>query len=181
MGKLELVIGCMFSGKTTKMFELCNKHIGKNILGINYKENFRYNTNKLITHDKKEFKCTNELQLTKLDDLIINEYYPYYTNSDVIIIDEIQFFKDAYKFILNAVNIDNKHIICAGLSGDFNKKSFDVINSLIPESDEVYFLKAKCSCGNLAQFSKRLIKDDSQVLIGSSDLYKPVCRKCYNL
>lgn len=180
MGKLELVIGCMFSGKTTKLFELSKKHIGKKILGINYKHNFRYDTNQLITHDKKKFNFTNEVQLDKLNDLIISEYYSYYDTSDIIIIDEIQFFKDAYTFIFNAINIDKKHIICAGLNSDFNKKNFDVINLLIPEADEIYFLKANCSCGKQAIFSKRIIKDNTKILIGSSEKYKPVCRLCYN-
>lgn len=180
MGKLELVIGCMFSGKTTKIFELCKNITDKNILGINYKENNRYDTNKLITHDRKQFHFTNEIQLNKLNELIINEYYPYYTSSDIIVIDEVQFFSDAYNFITNAINKDNKHVICAGLNGDFNKKTFDVISLLIPECDELHFLKAKCSCKENAIFSKRLIQNNEQVLIGSSDLYRPVCRKCYN-
>lgn len=181
MGKLELIIGCMFSGKTSKIFELCKLHKCKNILGINYINNNRYNTNKIITHDKKEFNFTNEIKLKNLNDMIIGELFPYYNMSDIIVIDEVQFFNDAYNFISNAVNNDNKHIICAGLNGDYNKKDFNIVSSLIPEADDIYFLKAKCTCGNQAIFSKRIIKKSTKVLIGSSDMYKPVCRECYKI
>tara|TARA_B100001123_G_scaffold403689_1_gene492395 strand:- start:195 stop:740 length:546 start_codon:yes stop_codon:yes gene_type:complete len=178
-GKLELIMGCMFSSKTNKLFELATPHLGKNILGINYKGNIRYNTGKIITHDQKSFEFTHELQVLELNKIIIDEFYPYYKTSEIIVIDEIQFFKDAYDFIYNAVNKDKKHIICAGLNGDFQKNPFENIYRLIPEADEIYYLKANCECGNKASFSKRLSDNSEQIVIGSSDIYKPVCRNCY--
>lgn len=42
----------------------------------------------------------------------------------VIAIDEAQFFPDLYKFCCEAANEDQKHVIVAGLDGDFRRQKF---------------------------------------------------------
>jgi len=177
---LHLIIGCMMSGKTSKLIELSNKYrCNHKILGINHILNQRYNTDKIITHDKRTGIFDYEIKLDKLDNLIINEYFPYYQQSKIIVIDELQFFENSYRFIYNAVEIDNKIVIASGLNGDSNKNLFGDIFKLIPISDEVIFLTANCKCGNKAIFSKRITNEKSQILVGDSNDYIPVCRKCF--
>lgn len=178
---LTLILGCMFSGKTSKLLELSQKYnkLNKTIMAINFDKNIRYSTKKIITHDKNILNSHYTLSVSKLNNIILDEYYSYYKLSDVIIIDEIQFYPDAYNFINNSVNKDNKIIICAGLNGYYNRKPFEQISFLIPEADELIYLQAKCKCGNKASFSKRIIENENDILIGSSESYIPVCRICY--
>ena len=177
---LHLIIGCMMSGKTTKLIELSHKYSnGDKILGINHIINKRYNTDKIITHNKEKGNFDYEISLNKLDELILNEYYIYYKESKIIVIDELQFFANSYDFINDAVEKDKKIVIASGLNGDSNKELFGDIYKLMPIVDNITFLKARCQCGNDAIFSKRLNKDQNQILVGDSNDYIPVCRECF--
>lgn len=179
---LSLIIGCMFSGKTTKLLSIVKKYkeSGKIIMGVNFNKNSRYNTQKIITHNQETFNFDSEISVSNLNSIIIDEYYSLYKISDVIAIDEIQFYPDAYKFVVDCVNKDNKVVICCGLNGDFNKEPFEQVSKLIPEADDIYHLKSKCKCGKDAMFSKRIIDSSEKILIGSSESYIPTCRKCYH-
>ena len=74
---------------------------------------------------------------------------------------------------------DNKNVICCGLDGTFERKPFKTLD-LIPYCDELIKLYSKCNyCSNKALFSKRLIKNDSKILVGSNGVYAAVCRKHY--
>jgi thymidine kinase len=102
-----------------------------------------------------------------------------YLHSQVIIIEEAQFFVDLYQFIVNALD-DGKTIFVVGLNGDCNQKNFGEIHKLLPLCDDIELLKAYCFVcknGTAGIFSKRTIKNDDQVLIGGEDKYIPVCRK----
>jgi|TARA_R110001592_G_scaffold92897_1_gene270245 thymidine kinase len=179
---ITLITGCMFSGKTTLLLSISKKYkdAGKKIMGINFNKNSRYNTQRIITHDKETFNFDTELSVSHLNNIILGEFYSLYKAYDVIVIDELQFYPDGYDFIINCVNKDNKIVICSGLNGDFNKKPFEQITRLIGEADEIYYLKSDCKCGKKASFSKRIVNSSEKILIGSFESYVPTCRECYN-
>jgi len=78
------------------------------------------------------------------------------------------------------VNEYNKHIYIAGLNGDFEKKGFTNILSLVPECDSIIKLNAKCSMCNMdAIFTHRNSNNKKQIIV-NSEIYQPLCRKCYN-
>ena len=91
----------------------------------------------------------------------------------------------AYNFILNAIDNDNKIVIGAGLNGDFKRKPFGEILSLIPLSEKILYLSAlckKCGDGTAAHFTKILENVNptgEQIIVGSNDLFESVCRKHY--
>ena len=75
-----------------------------------------------------------------------------------------------------------KHVICAGLDGDFNRQPFGDVLRLIPHCDDIIKLKALCKrCGNgtPALFSKRIVNNSKTTLVGSNDCYEAVCRMHY--
>jgi thymidine kinase len=99
---------------------------------------------------------------------------------DVIVIDEAQFFTNLKKFVQHAV-CEGKHVIVAGLDGDFKQDVFGEILSLIPIADTItklYALCMKCRDGTVAPFTKRIISCSEQELVGDHDSYMAVCRKC---
>lgn len=70
----------------------------------------------------------------------------------------------------------------AACSGDFRRQRFGQILDLVPLADEITKLQARCSCCNddtPAHFTLRVTADDSQVAVGGSDKYIPVCRAHY--
>lgn len=179
-GYLELIIGPMFAGKSTELLRIINmyKILGKKILIINHNINKRYDqpNSTIITHDKSKIDdCLAVTSLNEISDEFINMH-------DVIIIEELQFFKDAYLNIIKMVDLYKKHVICAGLDGDFNRQPFGDVLKLIPHCDNIKKLKALCKrCGNgtCALFSKRIVKEQSKTLVGSEEIYEAVCRKHY--
>lgn len=176
--KLILILGCMFSGKSSKLLEYYNKYSLKyKCLLISYKKDTRYGNSVVATHDKLSVKSHPVLELT---DMFETEDY---TTSNVILIDEGQFFNDLVSFVKRAIDFDNKIVIVSGLNGDYDKKPIGQINELIVEADDIYFQKAICHyCKSPvdAIFSLRInTTNQEQILIGEKDTYVPVCRYHY--
>ena len=172
-GKLELIIGNMFSGKTSELIRRINKEksINKRILVINYIDDNRYSTDKIVSHDNIKFDCIK----VKL----LNEIKVDFNDYDSFFIDEGQFFTDLYQFVVLLVDINHKHVVVSGLDGDSYRNVFGDIIKLIPICDTVDKLTAycnKCNNGTSAPFTKKITNDSSLIDIGGSDKYIPVCR-----
>lgn len=176
-GRIDIIMGCMFSGKSTELIRMINRYkaLDKKILMVNHSNDTRYKKDTISTHSNINMNCIslNNLNLIKSQ----SEYN--YDNCDVIVIEEAQFFKNLYEFALESCEKDNKIVIIAGLDGDSNREAFGDIIKLIPKCDSVVKLHALCSIckdGTLAPFTKRLVENTSQVLVGVSE-FIPVCRK----
>jgi thymidine kinase len=177
-GSLSLIIGPMFSGKSTKGLEILNRYesIGKSILTITHVIDKRYGVDVISNHNLVQKKCISLQNLMS----IINK--PEYLNSEIVFIEEAQFFNDLIDFVKKAVDIDSKNVIVIGLSGDFKREKFGHILELIPIADSVEKLSAYCklcSDGTLAHFTQKKNIDEKQTVVGSCDLYMPVCRFHY--
>ena len=177
---LQITIGPVQSGKTTDLIQrLMISHLmGRKVLYIN----------SILDTRSKEFFSTHNLsigdvpfkgvKLDKLSGYDVSEY-------DVIGVDESQFFEDLKVNVLEWVDSCGKMVLVCGLDGDYNRENFGQISELLSYCDSVTKLKAFCmSCkkkgvSGLGIFSKRLVENSSSVLIGGSDMYSPVCRRCY--
>jgi thymidine kinase len=173
-GYLELILGPMFSGKTTRLIELYHQlYNTSNIKVINYSGDTRYHSSMLSTHDKVMIPC---IFTNKLSDVCEEKHLE---NIDVILINEGQFFPDLYEVVFNLVEVYKKRVYICGLDGDFKRKKFGALLDLIPICDKVIKLSAKCNtCKADAIFSHRITTEKQQVVIGS-DNYVPLCRTCY--
>lgn len=176
-GKISLILGPMFSGKTSSMITEIKRYkiAKKNCLIITHKSDNRYDSLKksntsIISHDKIEYTDTNIINVNKLEGIDISNY-------DVIGIDEIGFFDDI-ELIINWAN-QGKIIIAAGLDGDYKQESFGNIHKLIPHSEELIKKKAICmECYGEASFTHRLSNEKETIIIGSNDKYVSLCRVC---
>ena len=173
---LQIIMGGMFSGKSTELIRRVKRHsvIGKKVLVINSSKDVRSSEDVVQTHDAQRYHCV------KLVDLLgcsIDDY-------DVIAIDEAQFFKRLRTFVEMSL-AQGKHVILAGLDGDFKQRPFGEIFDVLPLADEVLKLCALCmTCkdGTLGPFTKRCSSNSQvQELIGGADVYSAVCRKCLTL
>lgn len=180
-GYLELALGPMFSGKTSWILQKYDQHMycGNKVMVINHAEDVRYDSTMLSTHDKKMIPCTqlcdfNASSITSdINDKIIQ--------SEVILINEGQFFDGLSNFVMMLLS-KKKIIYICGLDGDFKQQRFGELLDLIPICDKVYKMRSlcsKCKNGTRAIFSHRVNNNTEQKLIGS-DMYIPLCRKCYN-
>ena len=192
-GYLELIIGPMFSSKTTHLVEIYKKckFCNISVAVINHSIDNRYDEELLSTHDQIKIPCikteklfdvwTDHISLEENIEKIprIQDKFKIAT-SNVILINEGQFFPDLFEFV-NQLLKEEKRVYVCGLDGDFERKKFGSILDLIPLCDKVFKLTSLCSLckdGTPGIFSMRLTKETSQTLVGS-DNYIPVCRKCY--
>lgn len=177
VGSIELIIGCMFSGKTTQLINTIKRYqsIGQSVMVINYKDDTRYGDNQVISHDRWGVESINIEHLIEVK----NTWKDLYQRSSIICINEAQFFSDLKKYCLEFCNHDSKKIILCGLDGDYKQEPFGEILDLIPHADEITRLHAFCKVcnnGTKAYFTKRTIANIETVLIGGSQEYIPVCR-----
>jgi len=174
--RIEVIIGPMFSGKSTELIRRtsCYKAIGKKVLRINHLNDTRTEDN-IQTHSNIK---KNAIKVSSLMTLINN---PIFISSEVIGIDEAQFFDDLYDFITTIESLD-KIIIVAGLDGDFKRRPIGQILQIIPLCDEIVKLHAMDMVdkdGSPGIFTKRLSKNDDLIVIGAENEYMAVSRKNY--
>lgn len=175
-GKLELIIGPMFSGKSTELIREIRlaKIIDKKVLVIKPLIDNRYSKNEITSHSFESEKCETVEKLEYINDRAI--LY------DLIVIDEGQFFSDLKEFVLKWVDVHKRHVIVGGLDGDFKRQPIGQILDLIPYADKckkISSLCKYCNDGTKALFSYRKVKNDSQVQIGGAETYVPLCRFHY--
>jgi thymidine kinase len=180
MGYLKVIIGCMFSGKSTELLRQCRTYqsIGKEVLYINYKEDTRYSSTQILTHDKIG---ENAIFLDDLSNVI---NLPEFKKCEIIGINEGQFFKNVETIVKSLVDDYDKTVIICGLDGDYERTPFGNFLNLIPLAEDIIKLKALCKMcnnGTCASFTKRMINSSEQVLIGGTESYLPVCRSCFHL
>ena len=182
-GYLEIILGPMFSGKTTQLVQMHKNYtyIGKNVTVINYVDDTRYHDAMLSTHDKLMIPCIFVKHLVDVWHNPDNKYYKQVHDADVILINEGQFFQNLYEVVVEMVDLYNKTVYICGLDGDFQRNKFGQLLDLIPHCNKVVKLQSlcsKCKNGKPGIFSRRLTQETSQIVIGS-DNYKPLCRTCY--
>lgn len=189
-GKLELVLGTMFSGKTTYMLSKISffADLGFKILYLNIEFDDR-STNTFSTHNpfinSKEYgkkgnieKNVTMIKTQYLANIIFNNY-------DIVLIDEAHFFTDLIPFVRKLLD-NKKYVIVGSLIADFKGNKFGNTIDLIPICDEVHRLQAYCGlCAEnkkcrVAIYSKRITDNTDTVEIGGSEKYIPVCREHYS-
>lgn len=171
-GQVQLILGPMFSGKSTELIRRLKRYqVAKyEVLIIKYAKDVRYDENGISTHDRQTLPA---VAATTLQDLT-KKAMAY----DVIGIDEGQFFPDI-TWVEEMAN-KGKVVLIAALDGTFQRKPFSSILELIPLAESVTKLSAVCmNCFGEAAFSKRISEEDSLEVIGGADKYMAVCRKCY--
>lgn len=191
-GYLEIIIGPMFSGKTSRLVEIYNQcnFCNISVAVINHCIDNRYDNELLSTHDKIMIPCIKTERLfdvwTEYIDIDNIDIVPRIKDkfkvatSDVILINEGQFFPDLEEFVKRLLTEDKQVYIC-GLDGDFERKKFGQVLDLIPLCDKVHKLTSLCSLcknGTKGIFSMRLTNEKEQTVVGSEN-YIPVCRSCY--
>ena len=173
-GKIELILGPMFSGKSTRLIEIIRKYTykAKKTIMIKYFADQRYS-------DKSEVVTHDLIKYDSIDCKNLRDSFNIIKNYDVIGIDEGQFFPDLVE-VCEELTLMKKTVIISALNGDFRMEPFPVISKIISKADKIKLLKAYCfNCHKDAKFSLRIVQSNETVLIGAGEAYKPACRECH--
>ncbi|MBU3157387.1 thymidine kinase [Clostridium estertheticum] len=180
-GWVEVIIGPMYSGKSEELIRRIRRtKIAKQKVQVFKPEiDNRYSKDDVVSHcgEKEEaVRVKNSLQILDLLD----------ADTQVIAIDEVQFFDKGIIDIITSLADNNKRVICAGLDMDFRGEPFGPIPALLAIAEFVDKIQAICVvCGNPATRTQRLINgkpakyEDKIVLIGATESYEARCRKCH--
>lgn len=177
-GMLTVIMGPMYSGKTTKLLSLINKSNDKDKKIFKHKADDRYQLNNIISHDNKHTRCIPIQTIKEGIELIKNDKL----ECKDIFIDEGQFFNDILDGVDELLKM-GKHIYISGLNGDYLQNPFSDGGylKLCSKADDVIMLTSKCYiCKEIAPFTKKISKDEvgnDQILVGSIGIYQPSCRK----
>jgi len=175
-GYIEVICGPMFSGKTKELIRRIEKlkNNNKTINVFKPKADNRYSSNSIVAHNGQKIDCISISNTNQIND--------YIKNTDVFAFDEMQFFDISIVEICNKLANLNKRVIIAGLDKDYDAKPFGPMPYILTYAENITKLNAVCKqCGNNANFSYRIVRNKSQILVGESEKYEPRCRECYNL
>lgn len=180
-GKVTLITGPMFSGKTLELLRLIDQ------LDYSKKEYVIFKP-EIDTTDKGEIKSrwnkSKEAVTVPSSKELLEEIEKRDKELYAIIIDEVQFFDKGIVKIVDRLAFKGYKIICAGLDRDYTGKPFSVVAGLSSVSEDVIKLHSICSvCGSSAYMSQKVV-GESAVTSGTEKIelktkatYIPVCRE----
>ncbi len=173
-GWIEVICGSMFSGKTEELIRRLKRAriAGQRVAVYKPFIDDRYATDEVVSHD------ANKLVSIAIDSSRALLNVP--EDTQVIGIDEAQFFDPELPTIVQNLALRGMRIIIAGLDLDYRGEPFGPMPALLAVSEYITKVHAICPhCGNLATHSYRLSQESDQVLVGERDRYEPRCRVCY--
>lgn len=173
-GWIEVICGSMFSGKTEELIRRLKRveFANQSLMLVKPVVDNRYHKRNVVSHQGRSFDAES---VSKSEEILER-----WTNERVVAIDEAQFFDADLPSVVSKLAQKGVRVIIAGLDMDFKGIPFGPMPQLLCIAEYVTKVHAICvSCGNLAQFSHRLNKDEEQVLVGASQEYRPLCRHCY--
>jgi thymidine kinase len=174
LGWIEVICGSMFSGKTEELLRRLNRaRIARQRVEI-FKPGIdtRYDVINVVSHDARSIPSTPVESSSRI--LLMTH------DVEVVGIDEAQFFDEELPSVCNTLANQGIRVIAAGLDMDFLGKPFGPMPALISIAEYVTKVHAICmNCGDLAQYSHRIVAQEQQVLLGEKDNYEPLCRRCY--
>ena len=174
-GSIEIICGSMFSGKTEELIRRIEraKIAKQNVMICKPSIENRYDKDKVVSHDMKAIDCIAVGDATDIIELC--------KNKDVVGIDEAQFFNNNLVDVCNHLSNRGVRIIIAGLDMDYEGNPFEPIPQLMSIAEDVTKVRAICiQCGDLANYSYRLVDEDNQILLGEKKEYEARCRICFS-
>jgi len=175
-GWIEVICGSMFSGKTEELIRRMRRAEFANQAFVMFKPEIdnRFSKKKVVSHQGNDFEAI----VVKSAVEILEKW----NGEKVVAIDEAQFFDEGIVEVCNKLANKGVRIILAGLDMDYKGIPFGPMPALLSIAEYVTKVHAICvSCGNLAQFSHRTVKESGQVLVGAVEKYIPLCRSCFNI
>lgn len=175
-GWIEVICGCMFSGKTEELIRRLKraKIAGMKVEVFKPAADTRYDDSAIVSHDTSSLLAQPVERSSRL--LQIS------ADTVVVGVDESQFFDEDLPNVCAQLALRGVRVIAAGLDMDYRGVPFGPMPQLLATAEYVTKVHAICvHCGNLATHSYRLAEGESVVLLGEKEHYEPRCRSCYQM
>jgi thymidine kinase len=174
-GWIEVITGCMFSGKTEELIRRLNRarYARQRVILFKPRIDVRYSEDAVVSHSKQE------LGAIALDDPA--DMIEHAVGADVVGVDEAQFFGAPLVAVVERLANEGKRVVVAGLDQDFLGRPFEPMPHIMAVAEYVTKNLAICMrCGNPADRSQRLVRRDATVVVGGTEAYEARCRRCFD-
>jgi thymidine kinase len=174
VGWIEIVVGSMFSGKTTELIRRLRlaKIAKQHVLVFKPKLDDRFSTSEIVSRADVRLECHAVEKAADIYDRAIT--------ATVVGVDEAQFFDLELVRVCEALANAGRRVIVAGLDQDFRGEPFETVSTLMAVAEYVDKVMAICvKCGNPANRSQRIVSSSKRIVVGDTDAYEARCRKCF--
>jgi thymidine kinase len=173
-GWIEVICGSMFSGKTEELLRRLNRAFiaRQNVEIFKPAIDTRYHEQNVVSHNANSIRST---PVQFANDILLLA-----GTSEVVGIDEAQFFDEQLVEVCQSLANSGKRVIVAGLDMDFSGKPFGPMPQLMAIAEYVTKVHAICiKCGDIANYSYRKTGGEKKVMLGEKDTYEARCRRCF--
>ena len=175
IGWIEVIVGSMFSGKSEELIRRLNRaRIARQKVQV-FKPQIdaRYSVEQIASHSGQKHDSSPVASADEMMALVN-------TDTQVVGIDEGQFFDMAIVDAVNRLASSGKRVIVAGLDQDYTGKPFEPMPQLLSIAEFITKTHAICvKCGGTANYSQRTVESDARVEVGAADKYEARCRQCF--
>ncbi len=174
-GWIEVIAGSMFSGKSEELIRRLNRaRIARQKVQV-FKPviDARYSLKEIASHSGQTHVSVPVADTAAMLALIESD-------TEVVGIDEGQFFDDAIVKAVNDLAASGRRVIIAGLDQDYTGTPFEPMPRLLAIAEFITKIHAICvKCGSTANFTQRTVESDALVEVGAADKYEARCRRCF--
>jgi len=173
-GRVELICGPMFAGKTTLLVERLTAAgaAGVTVVAIKPARDTRYEARRIVTHDGGALDARPIATAAEL--------VPAVAGAVVVGVDEAHFFDASLAKECQSLAQHGVRVIAAGVDLDHRGQLFEVMATLQRMADEVTRLESVCArCGAPATLTQRLVASEARIVVGGAGDYEPRCAQCF--
>ncbi|HZY10593.1 MAG TPA: thymidine kinase [Bacteroidota bacterium] len=173
-GWIEVICGCMYSGKTEELIRRLRRAqiAQQKVVIFKPQIDTRYSANHIVSHSDQSLPS---LLIQSASDIMTKS-----KDAQVIGIDECQFFSEEVLNICEDLANQGKRVIIAGLDQDYRGKPFGPMPQLLALAEYITKTLAICMvCGNPADRTQRITKQQELVVVGAKGIYEARCRRCF--
>lgn len=174
-GWIEVITGCMFSGKTEELIRrlVRARYARQDVAIFKPRVDTRYSDDEIVSHSRISLRAH---RVERPDDV-----WKLGKGVQVVGVDEAQFFGPEIVPVVESLANSGSRVLVAGLDQDFRGQPFEPIPTLMALAEYVTKVHAICmKCGNPADRSQRLVNRSERVLLGEADAYEARCRRCFS-
>lgn len=173
-GRIELICGCMFAGKTARLIERLQaaKQAGRGAMAFKHADDVRYARTDLATHDDRHFQARAVADAESFEREA--------SAAEVVGLDEIHFFTRGLVGACRRLRDAGRTLILVGLDNDMWGQPFPDVARLKRIADVVDIRHVPCTvCGQPARFSQRMTPIVDQNIVGGPEAYESRCAACF--
>lgn len=182
-GRLEVICGPMFAGKTTALIAALERARGAMAAGVwAFKPSLdgRYHPTALASHAGARFEARAIEHAGEIEEAVLGSGLEGLEAPAVVGIDEAHFFGAGLVGPVRSLVASGVRVVVAGLERDHRGEPFEPLPALLCEADAVTKLTAACArCGCEAVHTQRIVASDSRIVVGGAGMYEPRCRACF--